>query len=43
MVKFYAPWCDHCNEMQPEYVKLKLALQDREGVQVSMVDCTRAA
>ncbi|KAJ2155997.1 hypothetical protein GGF46_005480 [Coemansia sp. RSA 552] len=36
-IKFYAPWCPHCKEMAPEWVKLAGEL--RGSVNVGMVNC----
>lgn len=39
MVKFFAPWCGHCQKMAPEWVKLgHLAVKD--NFHVGEVDCT---
>jgi thiol-disulfide isomerase/thioredoxin len=38
MVKFYAPYCGHCNKMIPAYNKLAENLKDL--VEVVAVDCT---
>ncbi|CAL6088319.1 Protein_disulfide isomerase PDI3 [Hexamita inflata] len=40
-VKFYAPWCSHCNDMQPEYIKLAHQMKN-QPVNIWMVDCTKA-
>ena len=47
-VKFFAPWCDHCQRMEPEFRRLKVLLQKEDGetkdsedtVHIASVDCT---
>ena len=38
MVEFYAPWCQHCQRMKPEYVSLARELKGY--AKVGAVDCT---
>lgn len=38
-VKFYAPWCTHCQRLQPVWEGLSSTLKDR--VHVGKVDCTK--
>nr|PVC54829.1 protein disulfide isomerase [Theileria orientalis] len=37
LVKFYAPWCGHCKNLEPEWMKLPMMSR---GVKVGRVDCT---
>ncbi|KAG7392062.1 hypothetical protein PHYBOEH_006503 [Phytophthora boehmeriae] len=37
MIEFYAPWCGHCRQLTPEYIKAAKALQGM--VKVAAIDC----
>lgn len=39
-VKFYAPWCTHCQKLSPTWDKLAESLSYEEGVSISKIDCT---
>ncbi|CAL1268965.1 unnamed protein product [Larinioides sclopetarius] len=39
-VKFYAPWCGHCQKMAPAWEELAENLQHDKSVTVSKIDCT---
>eukprot|EP00929_Paragymnodinium_shiwhaense_P013404 TRINITY_DN121264_c0_g1_i1.p1 TRINITY_DN121264_c0_g1~~TRINITY_DN121264_c0_g1_i1.p1 ORF type:complete len:343 (-),score=44.74 TRINITY_DN121264_c0_g1_i1:421-1449(-) len=40
LVLFHAPWCGHCQELQPEYVKLGRQLASTPGVALGAIDCS---
>lgn len=40
-VKFYAPWCGHCQKLQPTWEQLATDTQaSKSGIVVAKVDCT---
>ncbi|KAH0945787.1 hypothetical protein HN011_000786 [Eciton burchellii] len=40
-VKFYAPWCGHCQKLAPTWDELANSLRNDDIVSISKIDCTR--
>jgi len=37
---FFAPWCDHCNALKPEWAAAALKSDEHEHIPFGAVDCT---
>merc|ERR1712059_60618 len=40
-IKFYAPWCGHCQKLAPAWDELAKAFEKDEKVKVAKIDCTQ--
>jgi len=42
IIEFYAPWCGHCQKLEPEWNEAATALKEKTGgkVKIAKVDCT---
>ena len=38
-LKFWAPWCGHCKQMEPYWVDLGEEYQDEESLLIGSIDC----
>lgn len=40
LIEFYAPWCGHCQKLEPKYNKLARAMQKYPNIVVAKMDAT---
>ncbi|CAH1284891.1 unnamed protein product [Diabrotica balteata] len=41
LIKFYAPWCGHCQKLEPVWFEVSKALKKVSSVRVGQVDCSK--
>lgn len=40
LVEFYAPWCGHCQKLEPIYAELATKLKENDSVVIAKMDAT---
>ena len=42
LVKFYAPWCHYCKQLEPVYMQVAQTLHNQDvAIYVARIDCTK--
>lgn len=39
-IKFYAPWCSHCQRLAPTWEELSKSFENDKSVKIAKIDCT---
>ena len=41
-IKFYAPWCKHCEALAPIWAELAKSFKDNPSIKIGQLDCMKA-
>ncbi|KAK6590134.1 thioredoxin disulfide isomerase A6 transmembrane domain in C-terminal region [Cryptosporidium xiaoi] len=40
-IKYFAPWCGHCRNLNPEIIKVAEFFKDNDKIKIARIDCTK--